>query len=320
MRRPKGGTDRRDLESRVRDHGRAALEELQLRRLKSTVAWACERVAYYRELLDGRGLAPGDVRTLDDLSRLPFTDKTALRDTYPFGMFAVPIEHVVRLHSSSGTTGKPIVVGYTRGDLATWTECTARIATAAGVTAKDRVQMAFLYGMFTGGWGMHYGIGRIGATVIPAGAGNTERHLMMMRDFGTTAIVGTPSYAPYLAEVGERGGVDFSRLPLRPGLFGGEPCGERMRAEIEHRLHIVATDNYGLTEIIGPGVSGECERRCGLHINEDHFLAEVVDPMTGETLGEGGGGRTRAHLSHEGGLPGPAVPHPRPDGAGPRAV
>ena len=266
---------------------RAALEELQLRRLKSTVAWAYERVAYYRELLDGRGLAPGDIRTLDDLSRLPFTDKTALRDTYPFGMFAVPIEQVVRLHSSSGTTGKPIVVGYTRADLDTWTECTARIAAAAGVTAKDRVQMAFLYGMFTGGWGMHYGIERIGATVIPAGAGNTERHLMMMRDLGTTAIVGTPSYALYLAEVGERGGVDFSQLPLRLGLFGGEPCGERMRAEIERRLRVVATDNYGLTEIIGPGVSGECECRCGLHINEDHFLAEVVDPTTGRTLGEG---------------------------------
>jgi phenylacetate-CoA ligase len=266
---------------------RATLEEVQLRRLRSTVAWAYERVAYYRELLDACGVVPGDVRTLGDLSLIPFTDRTALRDAYPFGMFAVPIEQVVRLHSSSGTTGTPIVVGYTKGDIDTWTECTARIASAAGITARDRVQMAFLYGMFTGGWGMHYGIERIGATVIPAGADDTERHLMMMRDFGTTAIVGTPSYALHLAEVGERDSVDFSELPLRAGLFGGEPCGERMRAEIERRLYLTVTDNYGLTEIIGTGVSGECECRCGLHINEDHFLAEIVDPVTGETLGEG---------------------------------
>jgi phenylacetate-CoA ligase len=266
---------------------RVALERLQLRRLQSAVAWAYERVPHYRALLDATGVAPGDIRTLEDLSRLPFTDKTALRDTYPFGMFAVPIDRVVRLHSSSGTTGKPIVVGYTKGDLDAWTECTARIASAAGVTEKDRVQMAFLYGMFTGGWGMHYGIEHIGATVIPAGAGNTERHLMMMRDFGTTVVVGTPSYALYLAEVGERAGVDFSQMPLRLGLFGGEPCGERMRAEIEARLRITATDNYGLTEVMGPGVAGECECRCGLHINEDHFLAEVVDPDSGEPLEAG---------------------------------
>lgn len=266
---------------------RPALEELQLRRLRSSVAWAYERVAYYRDRLDACGVTPDDIASLADISLLPFTDKTALRDTYPFGMFAVPIEQVVRLHSSSGTTGTPIVVGYTRGDLDTWTECTARVAAAAGVTPQDRVQMAFLYGMFTGGWGMHYGIERIGATVIPAGSGNTERHLMMMRDFGTTAIVGTPSYALYLAEVGERAGADFAALPLRLGLFGGEPSGERMREEIERRLHIRATDNYGLTEIMGPGVAGECECRAGLHINEDHFLAEIVDPMTGRVLPRG---------------------------------
>lgn len=266
---------------------RAALDALQLQRLQRAVSWAYERIPHYRALFDARGVKPGDLRALGDLERLPFTDKLDLRDTYPFGMFAVPVERVVRLHSSSGTTGKPIVVGYTKGDLDTWAECTARIASAAGVTDKDRVQMAFLYGMFTGGWGMHYGMERIGATVIPAGSGNTERHLMMMRDFGTTAIVGTPSYALYLAEVGERAGIDFSRLPLRVGLFGGEPCGERLRAEIESRLHITATDNYGLTEVMGPGVAGECECRCGLHVNEDHFLAEVVDPETGEPRGEG---------------------------------
>ncbi|MCX8007105.1 MAG: AMP-binding protein, partial [Coriobacteriia bacterium] len=251
---------------------RNELQELQLRRLKATVAWVYERVPYYREQLEARGVHPKDVRSLDDVRLLPFTDKTALRDTYPFGMFAVPMEEVVRVHSSSGTTGKPIVVGYTRGDLNTWTELTARIASAAGVTAKDRVQMAFLYGMFTGGWGMHYGIERIGATVFPAGAGNTERHLLMMQDFETTALVCTPSYALYIAEVAERSGVDVRSLPLRVGLFGGEPSGEGMREEIERRLGILATDNYGLSEGMGPGVSGECEHQCGLHMAEDHFL------------------------------------------------
>jgi phenylacetate-CoA ligase len=267
--------------------GRAALEELQLRRLQSTVAWVYERVGYYRHMLDAAQVRPKDIRTLDDVRRLPFTDKTALRDTYPFGMFAVPMEQVVRVHSSSGTTGKPIVVGYTRGDLNTWTELTARIASAAGVTPRDRVQMAFLYGMFTGGWGMHYGVERIGATVFPAGSGNTERHLLMLQDFGTTVLVCTPSYALYLAEVAEKQGVDITKLPLRLGLFGGEPSGEGMREEIERRLGILATDNYGLSEVMGPGVSGECEHQCGLHLNEDHFLFEVVDPDTGEPVGEG---------------------------------
>lgn len=266
---------------------RADLAELQLRRLKSVVAWVYERVPHYREALDARGVKPRDIKSLTDVRLLPFTDKTALRDTYPFGMFAVPMEQVVRVHSSSGTTGKPIVVGYTKGDLNTWTELTARIASAAGVTSHDRVQMAFLYGMFTGGWGMHYGIERVGATVFPAGAGNTERQLMMMRDFGTTALVCTPSYALYIAEVAEQSGIDLASSPLRLGLFGGEPSGEGMRAEIERRLGILATDNYGLSEVMGPGVSGECECQCGLHMAEDHFLFEVVDPATGEPLPEG---------------------------------
>ncbi|MBN1192545.1 MAG: phenylacetate--CoA ligase [Coriobacteriia bacterium] len=266
---------------------RPALEELQLRRLKSTVAWVYERVPYYREALDARGVKPRDIKSLADVRLLPFTDKTALRDTYPFGMFAVDMEHVVRVHSSSGTTGKPIVVGYTKGDLNTWTELTARIASAAGVTCHDRVQMLFLYGMFTGGWGMHYGVERIGATVFPAGAGNTERQLLMMQDFGTTAIVGTPSYALYIAEVAEQAGIDMKALPLRLGLFGGEPSGEGMRDEIQKRLGILATDNYGLSEVMGPGVSGECEHQCGLHMAEDHFLFEVVDPRTDEPVAEG---------------------------------
>ncbi|MRR12975.1 phenylacetate--CoA ligase family protein, partial [bacterium] len=235
-----------------------------------------------REELERRGVRPRDIRSLEDVRRLPMTDKTALRDTYPFGMFAVPLEHVVRVHSSSGTTGKPIVVGYTKGDLNTWSELTARIASAAGVTSHDRVQMAFLYGMFTGGWGMHYGMERVGATVFPAGSGNTERHLTMMQDFGTTVLVSTPSYALYIAEVAEQSGVDLHALPLKLGLFGGEPSGEGMRDEIERRLGILATDNYGLSEVMGPGVSGECEHQCGLHMAEDHFLFEVVDPKSGE--------------------------------------
>jgi phenylacetate-CoA ligase len=263
---------------------RTALHDLQLRRLQMTVSWAYERVSYYRDRLDALHVKPRDIRSLEDVRKLPFTDKVALRDTYPFGMFALPLDEVVRLHSSSGTTGKPIVVGYSRGDINTWTELTARVASAAGVHRGDLVDMAFLYGMFTGGWGMHYGIERIGATMIPAGSGQTERHLMMMSDFGTTVFVSTPSYALYLAEQGESEGVDFSKLPLRLGLFGGEPCSDKMKAEIEEKLHIRATDNYGLSEVMGPGVAGECECACGLHLAEDHLLAEIVDPETGEPL------------------------------------
>jgi phenylacetate-CoA ligase len=266
---------------------RSELRALQLRRLQMTVAWVHERVPHYREQLDALGIKPRDIRTLDDLRKLPFTDKTALRDTYPFGMFAVPLDEVVRLHSSSGTTGKPVVVGYTRGDINTWTEMTARVGAAAGVHRGDLVDMSFLYGMFTGGWGMHYGLERIGATMIPAGSGNTERHIMMMQDFGTTVLVSTPSYALYLAEVGEQMGVDFTKLPLRLGLFGGEPCSTAAKREIESRLGIKATDNYGLSEVMGPGVSGECECGCGLHIAEDHVFWELVDPETGEPVAAG---------------------------------
>jgi phenylacetate-CoA ligase len=269
---------------------RTKLEELQLRRLQATVSWVYERVRHYKQALDARGVRPRDIKSLEDVRKLPFTDKTTLRDTYPFGLFAVDLDDVVRIHSSSGTTGKPIVVGYTRGDIATWTELTARVAAAAGVLHSDRAQMAFGYGMFTGGFGMHYGLERVGATVIPASAGNTERHLMMMQDFGTTVLVSTPSYALYIAEVGESMGVDFEALPLRLGLFGAEPCSDAARREIETKLHISATDNYGLSEVMGPGVSGECACKCGLHLNEDHFLVEICDPGTGEPLPEGSEG------------------------------
>jgi phenylacetate-CoA ligase len=263
---------------------RTALHELQLRRLQMTVSWAYERVPYYRSRMEETGVRPRDIKSLEDVRRLPFTDKSALRETYPFGMSALPLEEVVRIHSSSGTTGKPIVVGYSRGDINTWSELTARVAAAAGVHRGDLVDIAFQYGMFTGGWGMHYGLERLGATIVPAGSGQTDRHLMMMADFGTTVLVCTPSYALYLAEQGEEAGVDFSALSLRLGLFGGEPSPEIMRSEIERRLGIRATENYGLSEVMGPGVSGECECRCGLHIAEDHFLCEVIDPETGAHL------------------------------------
>jgi phenylacetate-CoA ligase len=263
---------------------RSALHQLQLRRLQMTTSWAYERVPYYRALLEERGVRPRDVRSLDDVRRLPFTDESALRETFPFGMFALPLEEVVRVHSSSSRTGQPVVVGYSRGDVNTWTELTARVAAAAGVHRGDLVQMAFPYGMSTGGWGLHYGIERIGATIIPAGGGQTERQLVMMRDFGTTVLVSTPSYALHLAEQAGELGVDLAMLKLRLGLFGGEPSSPRMRAEIESALGIRATDNYGLSEVMGPGVAGECDCACGLHVNEDHLLLEVVDPQSGEPL------------------------------------
>lgn len=265
---------------------RERMQDVQLERLQKTVALAYEKVRPYRERLDEAGVSPDSIRSLDDVRRIPFTVKTDLRDAYPFGLFAVDIDDLVRIHSSSGTTGKPTVVGYNREDLDTWTELCARIGSLAGIAPGDRVQMAFLFGMFTGGWGMHYGLERIGATMIPAGAGNTDRQLMMMQDFGTTAIVCTPSYALYLGEVGESRGIDFHSLPLRVGLFGGEPTTASLKREIEAKLGILATDNYGLSEVMGPGVSGECEFG-NMHLAEDHFLWEVIDAETGEVLPEG---------------------------------
>ncbi len=218
------------------------------------------------------------------MRRLPFTDEGALRDAFPFGMFALPLDEIVRVHSSSGVTGKPVVVGYSRGDINTWTELTARVAAAAGVQRGDLVQMAYPYGMSTSGWGMHYGMERLGATIIPAGASQSERQLAMMRDFGTTVLVSTPSYALYLAEQAGKLGIDVASLRLRLGLFGGEPCPEAMKAALEEKLGIRAVDTYGLSEVMGPGVAGECECACGLHVNEDHLLLEVVDPENGEPV------------------------------------
>ena len=266
---------------------RAELRELQLKRLKSVVRRVYKNVPYFRGKLDGLGLRPGDIKSLDDLQMLPFITKHDLRETYPFGLFATPMKDVVRIQSSSGTTGKPVVAGYTRSDLNVWTELMARTMTAGGTTAGDIVQNAYGYGLFTGGFGFHCGADKIGATVIPVSGGNTRRQVMIMEDFGTTVLACTPSYSLQIAEVAEEMGVDMSTMKLRAGFFGAEPWSDEMRTEIEERLHLVATDCYGLTEIIGPGVAAECEEMCGLHINEDHFLAEVIDADTGEALPEG---------------------------------
>ncbi len=266
---------------------REALERLQVERLRALVARLHATVPFYRKALDERGIRADGVRTLADLRRLPFTHKTDLRDTYPFGLFAVPLSEVVRIHASSGTTGKPIVVGYTRDDLTLWTEMMARVLTAGGVTRDDVVHNAYGYGLFTGGLGFHYGAERVGATVIPLSGGFTERQLLMMRDLGSTILCCTPSYAVFLAEEIAAAGITPRDLKLRVGFFGAEPWSEPMRREIEQRLGILALDIYGLSEVVGPGVSVECPEKRGLHISEDHFLPEVIDPVTLEPLPPG---------------------------------
>lgn len=267
---------------------RARIEAIQLEKLIAQVKWTYERVAWYRDRMDEMGVKPDDITCLADVRKLPFTDKAVLRDTFPFGLFAVPLDEVIELHSSSGTTGKPVVVGYNHHDMDVWSECIARLACMAGVKPGDRAQMAFGYGMFTGGFGLHYGLQKLGCMLIPAGSGNTERHLEMIEDYQTTVLIATPSYAMHICEVGEEMGYDWSKSPLRIGLFGGEPCPPGLKREIESRMHIVCTDNYGLTEVMGPGVSGEClAERDMQHIAEDHFLWEVIDPVTGEPVPEG---------------------------------
>ena len=266
---------------------RTELARLQLDRLKHAVAYMYERVPFYHQSLDEAGIDPYKIRILSDVRHLPFTTKDDFRTNYPYGLFAVPLDEVVRIHSSSGTTGKPVVVGYTTNDLETWAELCARFITAAGAVPSDIAQVAFGYGMFTGGFGLHYGLEKVGITVVPHSAGNTARQIQFMQDFGTTVLVATPSYALYLGEILAKRGNDMSRFKLRIGLFGAEACSESMRRQIEARLPIRATDNYGLTEVMGPGVAGECEQRCGQHVAEDHFVMEVIDPETGEPVGEG---------------------------------
>ena len=266
---------------------REQLEEMQLARLKKVVERVYYNVPFYRQKFQERGLEPSDIKSLADLKNLPFTTKQDLRDNYPFGMFAAPMSEIVRVHASSGTTGKPTVVGYTRTDLNNWAEIMARSLTSGGTTKDSVIQIAFGYGLFTGGFGVHYGAERIGALVIPISGGNTERQIMIMKDFGTTVLACTPSYAIYLAETLEKMGIDRSELKLKYGIFGAEPWSEKMREEIEKRLNITAIDIYGLSEVIGPGVAIECQEKKGLHIFEDHFIPEIIDPVTGEVLPEG---------------------------------
>ncbi len=267
---------------------RERLRTLQLEKLKEQVTYTYKHVPYYCDRMNEFGVLPEHIATLDDIRKLPFTDKTALRDTFPFGMFAVDMEDIIELHSSSGTTGKPIVVGYTHDDMDVWSECIARLVQMAGVVPSDIAQMAFGYGMFTGGFGLHYGLQRLGCAMIPAGSGNTERHIQMIEDYGSTVLISTPTYALHICEVGEQMGFDWKSSTLRVGLFGGEPCPPAIKEEIEGRMHIICTDNYGLTEVMGPGVSGEClAHRDQQHIAEDHFLWEVIDPETGEPMPEG---------------------------------
>lgn len=271
------------METMSRDQMRVVQSE----RLRDTVERVYYNIPYYRQRMQEMGLAPEDIKSVDDLKHLPFTTKSDIRDNYPFGLFAVPMSEIIRIHASSGTTGKATVVGYTRHDVGIWSEVMARTFTAAGAGKSDFIQIAYGYGLFTGGLGAHYGGEKIGATVIPISGGNTKRQLQLMEDFGTTVLACTPSYAAYLAETIEESGISRDKLKLRVGVFGAEPWTENMRREIEKRLRIKAIDIYGLSEVIGPGVSFECEHQCGLHINEDHFIPEIIDPDTLEVLPEG---------------------------------
>ncbi len=263
------------------------LKELQLQRLQAVVKRAYEKVPYYHKRFTDLKIEPEDIEILEDIEKLPFTSKTDLRDAYPFGMFAVDTEDIVEVHTTSGTTGKPTVSGYTEADLDLWGEVMARALTMTGMKKNDKVQNSYGYGLFTGGMGVHYGGQKIGATVIPISAGNTTRQLEIMQDFGTTVLTCTPSYGLYLAEVAEKEGIDSSKLKLKAGCFGAEMWTEEMRDKLEERLNISAQNIYGLTEVIGPGVAMECPEKNGLHIFEDHFYPEIINPKTLKQLPEG---------------------------------
>lgn len=266
---------------------RGELKKIQSKRLQETVERVYFNVPYYRHKMQEAGIGPENIQTIDDIHKLPFTIKTDLRDNYPFGLFAVPMSEIVRLHASSGTTGKSTVVGYTRRDISTWSEVMARTLTSAGANRNDFIQIAYGYGLFTGGLGLHYGGEKIGASVIPVSGGNTTRQIQLMHDFGTTVLACTPSYALYLAEALQESGIRRDEIKLKAGVFGAEPWTENMRREIEQKLQIKALDIYGLSEVIGPGVASECMIQHGLHINEDHFYPEIIHPETLEVLPEG---------------------------------
>ncbi|BDD86590.1 phenylacetate-coenzyme A ligase [Desulfofustis limnaeus] len=275
-------------EEEVETLPRAGLESIQLKRLQRLVARVYGKVAPYRQKMDAVGIKPQDIRCLADLSKLPFTVKEDLRANYPFGLFTVPLDEVVRVHASSGTTGKPTVVGYTKKDIDTWASLMARALACAGATSGDMVHNAYGYGLFTGGLGAHYGAEKLGATVIPVSGGNTKRQITIMKDFGSTVLLSTPSYALNLAETMDEMGIDPQELSLRVGIFGAEPWSENMREEVERKLNLKAVDIYGLSEVIGPGVAMEClQTTKGMHIFEDHFLPEIIDPATGEVLPPG---------------------------------
>ncbi len=269
---------------------REEMTRVQTERLVNTIKRVYHNVPFYRDKMQKQGIEPGDIKSIDDLKKLPFTYKQDLRDTYPYGLFATPMSEIVRIHASSGTTGRQTVVGYTRRDIDTWAEVMSRTLTCAGADKESFIQVAYGYGLFTGGLGVHYGAERIGASVIPISGGNTKRQLQIMKDFGTTILACTPSYALFMAEEMEEMGIKKEELKLKSGVFGAEPWSASMRNQIEERLGILAIDIYGLSEIIGPGVASECVCKCGLHIPEDHFIPEIIDPETEEVLPPGSKG------------------------------
>jgi phenylacetate-CoA ligase len=266
---------------------RTALKELQSKQLSNLIRRVYKNNAFYRDKMDASHVKPADIKSIKDIVKLPFITKDEMRDVYPYGLLSCDINSIVEIHTSSGTTGKPVVDAYTKKDIGIWSEVMARTLAAGGTTPADRVQNAYGYGLFTGGLGVHYGARKIGAMIIPISGGNTKRQLQIMRDFGTTILTCTPSYSLYLAEAGKEEGIDFSTLPLKAGLFGAEPWSENMRRDIEAKLHLKAIDIYGLTEIIGPGVASECEKQNMLHVFEDHFYPEIIDPKTGKVLPDG---------------------------------
>jgi len=285
---------------------REEIERIQLERLKETVNRVYATVAPYRKKMDDAGVKPEDIKTLADLAKLPFVTKQDMRDNYPFGLFAVDKDKLVRIHASSGTTGKPTVVGYTQGDLDTWTECVSRIACMGGASEKDVAQICFGYGMFTGALGLHYGLENIGAAIVPSSTGNSERQIMYMKDFGTSLLVATPSYALRLAEVAREMGIEPKRdLGIKIALVGSELLTDAMREEM-HKYwgeDVLITSNYGMSELMGPGVSGECTELCGMHINEDYFIPEIINPETGEVLPAGEKGELVITCIKKEGLP-----------------
>ncbi len=264
--------------------GSRAMKELQLDRLKDTVAYAYDKIPHYRKKFDAVGLRPSHIRSLKDIELIPYTTKEDLRENYPYGMFATPMRDVIRVHASSGTTGNPTVVGYTKNDIELWSELCARFIYAAGANPDDIAQVAFGYGLFTGGFGLHYGLEKAGIAVIPISGGNTERQFKIMQDFHSTLLISTPSYALYMGETAKKMNIDMDKISLRIGLFGGEGHTDEMSSEIEKGLGILDTENYGLSEVIGPGYSGECYVKNGMHIADDHFISEVIDPDTGNVL------------------------------------